>query len=130
MMTDNHGAEGLRIVDVARLHTLGEETGLGIRGVAALFLEQMEDQLAELRSAIHERAVLTLAQSAHRCAGSSVLAGMERLSRLLRELEHAPAEGLSDAEGCLASVEREFAAVTSELSALLAATPGEGPVAA
>ena len=130
MMTDNHGAEGLRIVDVTRLHMLGEETGLGIRGVAVLFLEQMEDQLADLRSAIHERAELTLAQTAHRCAGSSVLAGMERLSQLLRDLEHAPAEGLSDAVGCLASVEREFAAVTTELSALLAATPGEGPVAA
>jgi hypothetical protein len=55
---------------------------------------------------------------------------MERLSRLLRELEHSPVDRLSDSEGCLASVEREFAAVMTELSVLLAATTGEGPVAA
>jgi HPt (histidine-containing phosphotransfer) domain-containing protein len=131
MMADNHGAVGeLRVLDVARLHTLGDETGLGMRGVAALFLEQMEDQLGDLRSAIHDRAPVTLSQTAHRCAGSSVLAGMERLSHLLRELEHSPADRLGDAAGCLASVEREFGAVMTELSELLAATPGEGPVAA
>jgi HPt (histidine-containing phosphotransfer) domain-containing protein len=130
-MTDNHGAIGeLRVLDAARLHTLGDETGLGVRGVAGLFLEQMAEQLDDLRSAINERAPVTLSETAHRCAGSSVLAGMERLSRLLRELEHSPMQGLSDAEGCQASVEREFAAVMNELSALLAATPGEGPVAA
>ena len=130
-MTDNQGAGGeLRVLDVARLHTLGEETGLGVRGVAALFLEQMGDQLDELRSAIHEGAPVTLAQTAHRCAGSSVMAGMERLSRLLRELEHSPVAGLNDAPGCEASVEREFAAVMTQLSAVLASTPGEGPVAA
>jgi HPt (histidine-containing phosphotransfer) domain-containing protein len=130
-MTDKHEKTGeLRVLDVARLHTLGDETGLGVRGVAALFLEQMGDQLGDLRSAIHERAAATLSQTAHRCAGSSVLAGMERLSRLLRELEHSPVDRLSDATECVAAVEREFAAVMTELSAVLAATQGEGPVAA
>jgi HPt (histidine-containing phosphotransfer) domain-containing protein len=131
MTTDNQVAQGeLRILDVARLHTLGDETGLGVRGVAALFLEQMAEQLVELRSAIHDRAPTTLSQTAHRCAGSSVMAGMERLSRLLRELEHSPVAGLSDAAGCEASVHREFAAVMTELSVVLATSQGEGPVAA
>jgi hypothetical protein len=62
---------------------------------------------------------------AHKCAGSSVLAGMERLSHLLRDLEHSPDDRLRDAAGCLASIEREFAAVMTELSALRAAS-GDG----
>ena len=130
-MTDNHEARGeLQVLDVDRLHTLGEETGLGVRGVAVLFLEQMGEQLGDLRSAIHAGAPVPLSQTAHRCVGSSLLAGMERLSYLLRELEHSPVDRLSDATGSLAAVEREFGAVMTELSAVLAATHGEGPVAA
>jgi HPt (histidine-containing phosphotransfer) domain-containing protein len=129
-MSEKHEiVDGLRILDVARLHTLGDETGLGVRGVAALFLDQMGDQLGDLRGAIHERSPLALAQLAHRCAGSSVLAGMERLSNLLRELEHSPDIRLGDTDECMASVEREFEAVMTELSALLAA-PVDGAASA
>jgi HPt (histidine-containing phosphotransfer) domain-containing protein len=122
-MSDNHEA-GLRVLDVTRLHALGDDTGLGVRGVAALFLDQMGGQLSELRTAIDHRSAAAVAQMAHKCAGSSVLAGMERLSRLLRELEHSPDEGLGHPDTCIASLEREFDAVMTELSALVAA-PGD-----
>ena len=124
-MRDDHAdLGGLRVLDPARLHTLGEETGLGVRGVASLFAEQMGHQLDELRAAVGEGSPETVSQIAHKCAGSSMLAGMERLSRLLRALEHAPADWLKDADGCVAGLEVEFGAVNSELSALLA-TPGD-----
>ena len=125
-MSDTHVPDSrLRVLDVPRLQTLGEETGLGVRGVAALYLEQMDDQLGDLRTAIQARSAAAVAQMAHKCAGSSVLAGMERLSCLLRELEQSPDDRLLDAVGCMASVEREFAAVLSELTALVA-VPGDG----
>lgn len=118
-------AAGLRILDLARLQTLGDETGLGVRGVAALFLDQMDHQLGDLRAAIRDRSADHVARMAHKCAGSSVLAGMERLSRLLHDLEHSPDEGLGDAER-LTSLEREFEAVIARLTALVAAPDDEG----
>ncbi len=115
---------GLRVLDLARLRTLGDETGLGLRGVAALFLDQMDEQLGDLRAALNHRSPDDLARMAHKCAGSSVLAGMERLSRLLHDLEHAPDEGLGNVERCLTSLESEFGAVIARLTALVAA-PGD-----
>jgi HPt (histidine-containing phosphotransfer) domain-containing protein len=124
-MSDRHdGLPGLRVLDPDRLHTLGEETGLGLRGVAELFVDQMGDQLAELRAAIDSGAPEAVSQMAHKCAGSAVLAGMERLTGLLRELEHSPEARLGDPARCVASLEREFGAVTGELSALLANPDG------
>ena len=128
-MSDNHApVSGLRVLDVPRLQVLGEETGLGVRGVAALYLDQMDDQLGDLRTAIQALSAVSVAQMAHKCAGSSLLAGMERLSCLLHDLEHSPDEQLRDAGGCLASVEREFAAVRTELAALVAVSR-DGPQA-
>jgi HPt (histidine-containing phosphotransfer) domain-containing protein len=125
-MNDNHEPySDLPVLDVPRLEMLGDETGLGVGGVAALYLEQMDGQLGDLRAAVQARSATTVAQMAHKCAGSSILAGMERLSHLLRDLEHSPHDRLRDAAGCLASIEREFAAVMTELSALLAAS-GDG----
>jgi HPt (histidine-containing phosphotransfer) domain-containing protein len=125
-MHDNHEpCSDLPVLDVPRLEMLGDETGLGVGGVAALYLEQMDGQLGDLRAAVQARSATTVARMAHKCAGSSVLAGMERLSHLLRDLEHSPDDRLRDAAGCLASIEREFAAVMTELSALRAAS-GDG----
>jgi HPt (histidine-containing phosphotransfer) domain-containing protein len=125
-MHDNHEpCSDLPVLDVPRLEMLGDETGLGVGGVAALYLEQMDGQLGDLRAAVQARSATTVARMAHKCAGSSVLAGMERLSHLLRDLEHSPNDRLRDAAGCLASIEREFAAVMTELSALRAAS-GDG----
>ena len=43
-MSDNHApVSGFRVLDVPRLETLGEETGLGVRGVATQYLEQVDD---------------------------------------------------------------------------------------
>jgi HPt (histidine-containing phosphotransfer) domain-containing protein len=125
-MHDNHEpCSDLPVLDVPRLEMLGDETGLGVGGVAALYLEQMDGQLGDLRAAVQARSATTVARMAHKCAGSSVLAGMERLSHLLRDLEHSPDDRLRDAAGCLASIEREFAAVMTELLALRAAS-GDG----
>jgi HPt (histidine-containing phosphotransfer) domain-containing protein len=125
-MHDNHEpCSDLPVLDMPRLEMLGDETGLGVGGVAALYLEQMDGQLGDLRAAVQARSATTVARMAHKCAGSSVLAGMERLSHLLRDLEHSPDDRLRDAAGCLASIEREFAAVMTELSALRAAS-GDG----
>lgn len=128
MRNDDADSGALRVLDPARLHTLGEETGLGVCGVASLFVEQMGHQLDELRAAIDERSPEAVSQMAHKSAGSSTLAGMERLSRLLRELEHAPAARLDDAAGCVAALEHEFGAVIRELSALLASGDTAAPV--
>jgi HPt (histidine-containing phosphotransfer) domain-containing protein len=121
--------EILRVLDFTRLHALADETGLGVRGIAELFLDQMAEQLSDLRAAILAQSVHAVAQIAHRCAGSSMMAGMERLSRLLYELEHSPGDRLVDANDCAASVEREFAAVTTELEALVVAAKESGAAA-
>jgi len=115
-MSDNHAsASDLRVIDLERLRTLGGETGLGTSGVAALFAEQMAFQLQDLYAAIQAGSEPAVAAVAHRCLGSSTLAGMERLSALLRALETAPAEALRDADGCTAAVERAFTDAMREL---------------
>ena len=125
----NQSTDSLPVLDFARLHGLADETGMGLRGVAELFLDQMSEQLDDLRAAIRAQSVHAVSQVAHRCAGSSMLAGMARLSDLLHDLEHSAAERLGDPDGCVVSVEREFAAVMSELTALLAASSESGAAA-
>lgn len=118
-MSDNHhDASDLRVIDLARLEKLGVETGLGTSGMAALFAEQMAYQLEDLYAAIQAGAVRSISAVAHRCLGSSSLAGMERLTALLRALETDPAGAVKDPEASLAAVGRAFADAMKVLQTL------------
>lgn len=123
-MSDNHeNARDLRVIDLSRLQTLGVETGLGTSGMAALFAEQMAFQLEDLYAAIQAGAARSISTVAHRCLGSSGLAGMERLTALLRTLETDPAGALRDPAASMAAVERAFTDAMRELQTL---TDGSG----
>ena len=118
MSENQNPPSALPVIDLARLRTLGIETGLGTSGMAALFAEQMAYQLEDLYACIQAGSARSVSAVAHRCLGSSVLAGMEQLSTLLRSLETDPLGALRDTNACIAAVERAFSEAMAELQTL------------
>lgn len=74
-------------VDMERLREFTENNPDSLRELISLYMDQTNQQFAELKSAVEERAAAKIRQLAHSCAGASATCGMVRLVPILRELE-------------------------------------------
>jgi CheY-like chemotaxis protein/HPt (histidine-containing phosphotransfer) domain-containing protein len=96
-------------VDLERLLEFAGGYTDNFHELVGLYLDQTSGQLAQLQTAIHERAAAKVASVAHSCAGASATCGMVAIVPLLRRLERAGNEGeLSNAAEQWNAVQAEF----------------------
>jgi CheY-like chemotaxis protein/HPt (histidine-containing phosphotransfer) domain-containing protein len=89
-----------------------------VRELLAMFVDQIDSQIAPLRSAAAARDLDPLGREAHSLAGSAGNIGVSRLSLLARELEAACKAG--DADAAVALGDRVVAASTAAAAAVRA----------
>jgi CheY-like chemotaxis protein len=107
--------------DMERFINLTDGSAAGIRDLANLFLTQTAKEIEQLSAAIQAGKPEETRRLAHSCAGASGTCGMDRLARLLRELEQQAGRGdLTNAVELEQGIKAEYAAVCRFFEAGLA----------
>ena len=109
-------------VDMGRLTDFSGGTAEGLRELAELYLQQGEEQLRKIETAIASGAASDLKIAAHSFVGSSATCGMGGMVRPLRELERCGHEQqLAGADRPLDEARREFARIKAFLQTHMSA---------
>ena len=97
-------------VDLERLREFSDGTNDGVRMLAGLFLDQLEEAARALRRSAGAR--MELETIAHRTGGTAGACGADALAGVLLNIESmAQAGQVEQAAGLLPQLERELAAV-------------------
>ncbi len=95
--------------------TLGAD-GLEGSGLVNLYIQSTESNFRELDQAISNNAVAEIERLAHSSAGANAMVGMNRMARLLRQLEHdAKNQKIETATPLLAELKVEFEKIKTYL---------------
>jgi HPt (histidine-containing phosphotransfer) domain-containing protein len=112
-------AERLPAKDPSRLLDAARGNAQALQRLKDLYRTFIAGQLTQLRVAVSDRAAADIERIAHRCIGTSAVAGMNQLAELFEQLERCARDrepaGLAD---LLASIEREFADASTFLEGL------------
>jgi len=109
-------------VDMARLTDFSDGTAENLRELVNLYLDQTQEQLGQLQTAVQAGAAPEVRRLAHSCAGASATCGVRRLVSLLRELENQALErDLSHADELVRQAVAEFDGTRRYLEAYLSA---------
>jgi HPt (histidine-containing phosphotransfer) domain-containing protein len=94
----------------------GFDTGGG--DLIAVYLEDADQRMVELRAAVDADDSTVIAQAAHGLRSSSALVGALRLSELLTRCETTARAGASDLRPLALEIEAEYVAVSADLRQL------------
>jgi HPt (histidine-containing phosphotransfer) domain-containing protein len=99
-------------VDLERLYEFSDGTAEGVRTLAGLFLDELEDAARALGRSAAAGAWTELATTAHRSGGTAGACGAVALAGVLLQLESmADAGQVEQAAGLMPQLERELTAV-------------------
>jgi HPt (histidine-containing phosphotransfer) domain-containing protein len=105
--------DGSRLLDASRGNTAT------LQRLKDLYRNFVTEQLALLRVAAGNRIAADIERIAHRCVGTSAVAGMNQLAELFEKVEHSGRTGeLDGVAAVLTEIEREFAEAAAFLEQL------------
>src|SRR2546430_2744248 len=97
------------LVDVERLLDFAGGSAENFTELVELYLKQTTDQLRQIRLALKEGVLSSVASISHSAAGASATCGMMSLVPLLRQLEHTALQGDSAvANPLMEAIDEEF----------------------
>ncbi|MDD2709782.1 MAG: PAS domain S-box protein [Verrucomicrobiae bacterium] len=112
-------------VNMERFVSNTDESPAGIAELTALYLDQTEKMLVQLKPALDEKKNSDVRFIAHKCAGSSATCGATQLEKLLRQIEQLAQSGsLEQASALHADAKKEFARIREFLLAQTSPTSG------
>ena len=118
-------------IDLARLRDFSDGTDNGMRELARMFLQHMDECLAAVRTAVAAGDWGSVRTEAHRGGGTAGACGAGELAAMLLQLEALALERRAeDAVALIPGVERELAQVSRFLDRTFAAAGGQDRIGA
>jgi len=113
-----------KLLDIERLNDFSEGNRDAAQELVDLYIQQIQEQMQNLKAKFSEGSIKDVQRIAHSCAGASATCGILAMTPLFKRVEHLAAEGDAAAvEPLLTDLENNFARVTQALQLYLAAMP-------